>query len=84
MAYNIDFDYRFINSAGVKVGYKFTNSQVDAMYLARKEVKGAKNFTLSSICKRLGVSLEGAHRAINDATATAEVVKLISDNVSPN
>ncbi|MBP5651132.1 MAG: 3'-5' exoribonuclease [Clostridia bacterium] len=84
MAYNIDFDYRFINSAGVKVGYKFTNRQVDAMYLARKEVKGAKNFTLSSICKRLGVSLEGAHRAINDATATAEVVKLISDNVSPN
>ena len=84
VGYNIDFDYKFINTAGTKIGYKFDNRQVDAMYLARKEVKGAKNFTLSSICKRLGVSLEGAHRAINDARATAEVLKLISDNVSPN
>lgn len=84
VAYNIDFDYKFINAAGTKVGYKFTNRQLDALYLARQNVVGAKNFTLKSICARLGVSLDGAHRAINDATATAEVLKLISDNVSPN
>ena len=84
VGYNIDFDYKFINFAALKVGYKFTNRQIDALYLARKEVKGAKNFKLSSICKRMGVSLEGAHRAINDATATAELLKLISDNVSAN
>ncbi len=82
VAYNIDFDYKFINAAGSKVGYKFTNRQIDALYLARKNVKGAKTFTLGSIAKRLGVSLEGAHRAINDATATAEVFKLICDNIS--
>lgn len=83
IAYNIDFDYKFLNFQATKLGYKFNNRQVDAMYLARLNVVGAKNFKLSSICAKLGVSLEGAHRAINDTIATAEVVKLISDNVSP-
>jgi len=83
MAYNIDFDYKFLNFQSTKLGYKFTNRQVDALYLARLNVAGAKNFQLKNICARLGVSLEGAHRAINDVIATAEVIKLISDNVSP-
>ena len=67
----------------LKIGYKFKNRQVDALFLARQNVVGAKNFQLKSICAKLGVSLEGAHRAVNDTIATAEVVKLISDNVSP-
>ena len=83
MAYNIDFDYKFLNFQATKLGYKFNNRQVDALYLARLNVVGAKNFKLGSICAKLGVSLEGAHRAINDVVATAEVIKLISDNVSP-
>ncbi len=81
VAYNIDFDYKFINAASTKLGYKFKNRQVDALYLARLNVAGAKNFQLKNIATRLGVSLDGAHRAINDAIATAEVLKLISDNV---
>jgi len=51
--------------------------------LARLNVVRAKNFKLKSICDKLGVYLEGAHRAINDTIATAEVIKLISHNVSP-
>lgn len=83
MAYNIDFDYKFLDFNARKLGYYFTMRQVDALYLARLNVKGAKNFKLGSICAKLGVSLEGAHRAVNDAIATAEVVKLITYNVSP-
>ena len=83
IAYNIDFDYKFLNFQATKLGYKFNNRQIDALYLARQNVVGAKNFQLKNICAKLGVSLEGAHRAVNDTIATAEVVKLISDNVSP-
>lgn len=83
VAYNIDFDYKFLNKAGSSMGFKFNNRQVDALFLARKEVKGAKMFNLKSIATRLGVNLDNAHRAINDAIATAEVLLLISDNVSP-
>lgn len=82
MAYNIDFDYKFINLAGLKQGYNFDMRQIDAMYLARAFVPGLKNFKLGTVCKKLGVSLENAHRAVHDATATAEVVIKLSPNIT--
>jgi len=82
MAYNIDFDYRFINIAGIKQCYNFDMRQIDAMYLARAFIPGLKNFKLGTVCKKLGVSLENAHRAVHDATATAEVVIKLSPNIT--
>ena len=81
MAYNIDFDYKFISIQGRKLGYIFDMKQIDAMYLARAFVPGLKNFKLSSVCKKLGVSLENAHRAVHDATATAEVVIKLNTHI---
>ena len=82
MAYNIDFDYKFINLYGKKQGYLFDMKQIDAMFLARSFIPGLKNFKLSSVCKKLGVSLENAHRAVHDAMATAEVVIKLSPNIT--
>lgn len=82
MAYNIDFDYKFINIAGMKHGLIFDMRQIDAMYLARAFIPGLKNFKLGTVCKKLGVSLENAHRAVHDATATAEVVIKLSPNIT--
>lgn len=82
MAYNIDFDYKFINIAGMKQGLIFDMRQIDAMYLARAFIPGLKNFKLGTVCKKLGVSLENAHRAVHDATATAEVVIKLSPNIT--
>jgi len=82
MAYNIDFDYKFISVWGQKQGYVFDNRQIDVLYLARAFVPGLKNFKLSTVCKKLGVSLENAHRAVHDAMATAEVVINLSPNIT--
>ena len=84
MAYNIDFDYRFINIAGTKLGYIFDNKQMDVLYLARAYVPGLKNFKLGSVCKKLEISLENAHRAVHDAMATAEVVIKIGPKITEN
>ena len=84
MAYNIDFDYKFISIHGKKLGYIFDNKQIDVLYLARAFVPGLKNFKLSTVCKKLGVSLENAHRAVHDAMATAEVVIKLNTNITEN
>lgn len=84
MAYNIDFDYKFISIHGKKLGYIFDNKQIDVLYLARAFVVGLKNFKLSTVCKKLGVSLENAHRAVHDAMATAEVVIKLNTNITEN
>ena len=52
------------------------------MLLARLYVPGLKNFKLSTVCKKLDVSLENAHRAVHDAMATAEVVIKLGPNIT--
>ena len=73
VAYNIDFDYKFIDHYGMKMAYKFDNPQIDAMYLARVGVPGLKRFRLKDVVEKLQIPLVNAHRALNDTIATAKV-----------
>lgn len=73
VAYNIPFDYSFIRKVSKQLSYEFNNEQIDVLMLAREKIKGLKHYNLSSVCTYLGVSLIGAHRAIEDAIATAKV-----------
>ena len=78
VAQNIAFDYGFLNAIGKKMLYNFDNPQYDTMIMARNKLRGLKNYKLGTICDYLGVSLVGAHRAVNDCLATAKVfLKLI-------
>ena len=80
-AYNIAFDYNFLYVASHKMGYNFNNRQIDSMYLARTKLPGLKNYRLKTVATTLGVPLENAHRAVNDAIATAEVFIKLSDDL---
>lgn len=73
VAYNIPFDYGFINVAGKSMGLQFNNEQLDVLLIAKDRLPGLKNYKLSTVCANAGVSLVGAHRAVNDAAATAEL-----------
>ena len=52
---------------------------MDPIDMAKKSVL-CKNYKLGTLCDYFGISLEGAHRAVNDCLATAklfiELVKL--------
>lgn len=80
-AYNISFDYNFLYVIANKLGYNFNNKQIDSMYLAKTKLRGLKNFRLKTVATALGVPLENAHRAINDAIATAEVFIILSEDL---
>lgn len=73
VAQNISFDMGFIDAISKKMGYEFNHEQIDTLTLARQKILGLKNFKLGTICEKLGISLQGAHRAINDVLATAKV-----------
>ena len=74
VGYNsIAFDYLFLDSAAKKIGIKFSNTQLDAFLLAKQKIKDIFNYKLASVAKYLDVNLIGAHRALNDVIATAEV-----------
>lgn len=73
VAYNIDFDFGFLAIAAKKQGYNFCHKQIDAYALARNTIKGLKNYKLITVAEYFGVDLKDAHRAVEDAVATAKV-----------
>ena len=78
VAYNTGFDSGFIKYNAKKQFLKFDNNYDDAMVWARNKLKGLKNYKLKTVCESLGVSLVGAHRAVNDTIATAKAfIKLV-------
>ena len=78
VAHNINFDFPFISYYAKPLGYILNNPTQDTMLIAQKHLGQLKHFKLSTVCDFLGVSLVGAHRAVNDTVATAKVfIKLI-------
>ena len=71
-AHNAKFDIAFLNAELARLGMAHTVPVLDTLVLSRKILPELKTFRLQSVCKRLGVSLKGAHRAVNDAEATAK------------
>ena len=81
VAYNIDFDYKFINYYGRKAGYNFNHPQKDALIMARQYIKGLKNYKLKTVTESMGIVLANAHRAYFDAAATAKVFIKLLENI---
>ena len=70
----IGFDFKFIKKAAEKAGLHFKNQIIDTLILARTSSLRLANYKLGTIVSALGLTLEGAHRAYNDAFATAQVL----------
>ena len=73
--YNIKgFDMVFLKHFGKLSGYNFDNPLLDVYPLAQKLVIGVKNYKLGTVCEKMGVLLDNAHRAVYDTIATAELL----------
>ncbi|MCL2861849.1 MAG: exonuclease domain-containing protein [Firmicutes bacterium] len=73
VAQNIGFDLSFIKYHGKPLNIYFDNPTQDTLTLAHKHLKGLHNYKLETIANHLGIPLSGAHRALNDTIATAQV-----------
>ena len=75
----IGFDLKFIKREGENVGLEFDNPTIDTLTEARQARLNTTVYKLGTIAKLLGISLEGAHRAWNDAFATAQVLLKLNE-----
>lgn len=80
VAHNAGFDVGFIRCAAEASQIdSFHNTVLDTLELARCLLKDMSKHKLNLVAERLGVNLEGHHRAVNDAQATAEIfIKFIA------
>lgn len=72
VAHNASFDKMFVDKYAKLNGYVFPNHYMDTLAMARKSVI-CKNYKLGTLCAYFGITLEGAHRAVNDCLATAKL-----------
>jgi len=75
----IGFDLKFVKREGGNVGLDFDNPVIDTLTEARQARLNTTVYKLGTIAKLLGISLEGAHRAWNDAYATAQVLLKLNE-----
>lgn len=74
VAHNARFDYGFLQAEFGRCASRLPERPlVDTVSLARKNIKGLANYRLSTLCDHLGLT-PGGHRALGDATATAQLL----------
>ncbi|HEX2729425.1 MAG TPA: exonuclease domain-containing protein, partial [Rubrobacteraceae bacterium] len=75
VGHNVHFDCAFVEAARSKCGFEpLPNPILDTLKLARSLVPGLKRYRLSSLVTHFGVRQLPNHRALADASATAEVL----------
>ncbi len=80
VAHNARFDIGFIKHFANVQKLEFAPYVVDTLTMARELYPNLENHKLGTIAEHLEVSLEGAHRAINDTRATAKIfIKMQND-----
>jgi len=77
VAHNVFFDFNFIKYEFSELGYTFNRPKLCTVQLARKFLPGHHSYSLGEICKDLGISNSARHRALGDALATFELLKVI-------
>ncbi|MEZ4718575.1 MAG: helicase C-terminal domain-containing protein [Caldilineaceae bacterium] len=69
VAHNAAFDLGFLRAAGVN----FQRPALDTFELAGILLPGQPSYSLGELCRALAITLDDAHRALDDALATAEL-----------
>lgn len=79
VAHNARFDYGFLREEFSRLGYTYTRKQLCTVRLSRKMLPQLKSHSLDSLIRHFSISVEQRHRALDDALATAEVFRRITN-----
>lgn len=78
VGYNVNFDYQFISNVAKRKDKVINFQTRDCLNDARLKVAYLPNYKLGTLVAHLGITLDNAHRALYDATATAEAFLALS------
>ncbi|MDQ6781781.1 MAG: exonuclease domain-containing protein [Candidatus Eremiobacteraeota bacterium] len=75
VGHNVRFDAHFIDRELCRHGHApLTNVCIDTLALARRTIAEVPNYKLGTLSHELGIDVERHHRALADATATAQLL----------
>jgi DNA polymerase-3 subunit epsilon len=84
VAHNVSFDYSFIRAEFRRLGYEFKRDNMCTVRLSRKIIPGHRSYSLGTLCQELNIPINGRHRALGDAYATAQLFEMLLETDSKN
>lgn len=78
VAHNVNFDYGFFKQEYQRLERNFSMPKLCTVREMRKHFPGLKSYSLGSLCATFDISLEHHHRALCDAEAAAELLKMVN------
>lgn len=78
VAHSVNFDYGFIRSEFRRLDIRFNMPKFCTVVGMRRYYKGLKSYGLGNLAREFRISLKNHHRALDDAMATVELLKLIN------
>ncbi|WP_339719866.1 exonuclease domain-containing protein [uncultured Paraglaciecola sp.] len=77
VAHNVNFDYGFIKQEYQRLDRNFSMAKLCTVREMRKCYPGLHSYSLGNLCETYNIALENHHRALCDAEAAAELLKMI-------
>ncbi|MDE6389600.1 MAG: 3'-5' exonuclease [Lachnospiraceae bacterium] len=78
LGHGVMFDYSFVKKAAVNQKMTFEKDGLDTLKIARKYLSDLESRSLGYLCKYYGIC-HNAHRALNDARATVELYRKLTE-----
>jgi len=74
VCHNTDFDFVFLRTICKQCGLQMlSNSSVDTLQIARKQITDVKNYKLSTLLDYFGINPSREHRSLDDCYATQQL-----------
>jgi DNA polymerase-3 subunit alpha (Gram-positive type) len=80
VTHNTDFDVAYLKYNYEKYGYKFENTYLDTLRLAKAMFPDFSRYKLGFIADKLGIVVEVAHRALDDVKTLVAVFNKMVEN----
>jgi DNA polymerase-3 subunit epsilon len=77
VAHNVNFDYGFIKYEFERLGQDYRRPKLCTCSQMRKTHPGLAKYSLAALTAHFGITMETHHRALSDALAAAELLKIL-------
>lgn len=84
VAHNVHFDFSFLRNEFSELGYSLVAAKLCTLRESRKKIPGLPSYSLSSLSSHFNISHKRKHRALDDALACAELLKILNKNSNLN
>lgn len=79
VAHNVNFDYGFIREEFARLDRTYRRPKLCTVQQMRKYYSGLPSYSLANLTRHFNIDMQRHHRALSDAIAASELLKLVNE-----